>query len=87
MKLKEEFVTVLNKDSSITVSTDTKLFSGMIRGNETAAFMMKCLEKETSVDEIVAAVLHEYEADETLVRKDVEDLISKLRSVNAIDEG
>ena len=39
MKLKDEFVTVLNDSGSVTVSTDTKLFSGMIRGNETAGFI------------------------------------------------
>ncbi len=86
MKLKKEFVTVIDDNSSVTVSTDTKIFSGMIRGNETAALIMKYLEKETSIEQIVDAILSEYSADRELVKNDTENLIEKLRSINAIDE-
>ena len=75
MRLKEEFVTVLNDDGSVTVSTDTELFSGMIRSNSTASFILSCLEEETNVDSIVGKLLEKYDVEEPVVRKDVEGII------------
>ncbi len=86
MKLKNEFVTVLNNDTFVTVSTDTKLFSGMLRGNSTAAFIMKCLEEEISFDKLIEKICDSYEADYETVKTDVEQVIEKLRLINAIDE-
>jgi len=86
MRLREEFVTVFNDESAITVSVDTKLFSGMIRSNETAAFIIKCLEKETSVDDIVEKICEEYNCDREIVKADVERVIEKLRSINALTD-
>ncbi len=86
MKLKDEFVTVLNGEDFVTVSTDTELFSGMIRGNETAAMIMKCLEKETDIEEITDKIFAEYDAERSLIRENVEEIVEKLRSIGAIDE-
>ena len=86
MKLKDEFVTVLNNKGSVTVSVDTELFSGMIRGNETAALIMKCLGTETDINQIVNTVCENYDADPDCVKKDVEQLLDKLREINAINE-
>ena len=86
MRIKEEFVTVTDKDSSITVSTDTKLFSGMIRSNETASFIISCLEKETNVDEIVSKLLNEYDVNEEKATNDVLKVIETLRQIGALHE-
>ena len=86
MKLKEEFVTVFNDEESITVSVDTKLFSGMIKSNETAAFIIKCLEKETTKEDIVQKISKEYDVPETVVQADVTKIIDELRSIGALDE-
>lgn len=86
MRLKKEFVTVLNDDGSITVSTDTKLFSGMIRNNKTATKIIRYLEEETSVEDIAKKLCEVYEADFEIVKKDVEEIIDKLRSIGAIDD-
>ncbi len=86
MKLRDEFVTVLNGDDFVTVSTDTEPFSDMIRGNETAALIMKCLEEETDIEKNTDRIFAEYNAEKSLIRKDVEEIIEKLRSIGAIDE-
>ena len=86
MRLKEEFVTVLNGDDYVTVSTDTQLFSGIIRSNSTASFILSCLEEETDVDTIVGKLLEKYDVEKTVVRIDVEGIIEKLRSINALYE-
>ena len=86
MKLKEEFVTVFNDEESITVSVDTKLFSGMIKSNETAAFIIKCLEEETTKEDIVQKIGKEYDVPGTVVQADVTKIIDELRSIGALDE-
>ena len=85
MKLKDSFVTVDDDKEAITVSTDTSLFSGLIRSNETAALILKCLEKETDIEAICSAIMKEYDADKDVVRKDVEKIVAQLRDIGAID--
>ncbi len=86
MKLKKEFVTIADNDGSLTVSTDTKLFSGIIKGNGTALFILNCLEKDISMEELVEKICDEYEADPETVKADIENMIDRLRSINAIEE-
>ncbi len=86
MKLKNEFVTVTDKNGTITVSTDTSLFSGIIRSNATANFILECLKSDTSLDQIVNKMTTEYAVDETTARRDVEAVIAQLNSINALDE-
>lgn len=85
MKLKKEFVTMLDYKQSITVSTDTKLFSGIIRGNEMTAFLLKCLETDTNVEELTEKVCNEYDVDHQKAKKDIEEFVRTLKSVGAID--
>ncbi len=86
MRLKKEFVTISDKDGSMTVSTDTKLFSGMAKGNGTASFILKCMEEDISIEELVRKVCSQYEADPDVVKSDLNSIIDKLRSINAIEE-
>ena len=86
MKLKKEFVTVADGEGSITVSVDTGLFPGMIRSNETSAFILKELQKDTTVEQIVERLYETYDADKEVIKKDVEGIIERLRAVGALDE-
>ena len=63
-----------------------KVFHGIVRSNETAAFIVDRLKSETSEDEIVAALLGEYEVDEATARADVARIMERLRSIGAIEE-
>ena len=86
MKLKKEIVTIVDNGESMTVSTDTKLFSGIIKGNDTATFLLKCLEEDVSMEDLVKKICDEYEADPDVVKTDIETIIDRLRSINAIEE-
>lgn len=86
MKLRKEFITYAMDDRQIMVSSDTKRFSGMVRSNETAAFIIDCLKEETDKEGIVSKMLEKYDAPRETVAADVDKVLETLRSINAIDE-
>ena len=85
MKLKDTFITHMSNGEQILVDTSGK-FSGLIRNNETAAFIVECLKKETTVEEIVDQMYKEYDASKEVLLKAVNDVVLQLRKAGAIDE-
>ena len=85
MKLKKEFVTYDTDGKQIMVSVDTKRFSGMVKSNETAAFIINCLKEETDADSIVEKMLQEYDAPREVIASDVQKVIDKLQEIGALD--
>ena len=53
MKLRDEFVMQTTEDENIMVAVDSKIFSGLVRSNKTAAAIIEQLRAETTRDEIV----------------------------------
>ena len=88
MKLKDSFIFTELGEGSILVPTgnDENSIHGIIRLNETAAFIVNCLKKETSSDQIVNDLLREYEVTRTDAEKHVNALLEKLREVGAVEE-
>lgn len=85
MKLKETFITHTTNNEQILVDTSGK-FSGIVRNNKTAAFIIDCLKEETSVDDIVDKMVEEYDAPLEDIKKGVDDVLDTLRKVGALDE-
>ena len=87
MKLKEGFVTQAFRGRQLMVAAGpaAKMFHGIVRSNETAAFIVDRLKSETSAEEIVSAILAEYEVDEATAAADVARIIEQLRSIGAIE--
>lgn len=85
MKLKAEFITHGSQEEQVMVSTDTKLFSGLVRSNSTASFIIDCLKQETTQEAIVEAMATEYDAPRERIAKDVAKIIGQLRGIGAID--
>ena len=85
MKLKKEFVTYDTDGKQIMVSVDTKRFSGMVKSNETAVFIINCLKEETDADSIVEKMLQEYDAPREVIAKDVQKVIDTLKEIGALD--
>ena len=50
MKLKDGFITHEGAGEHITVSAGSVSFSGMIRSNQTAGFIVECLKEEITED-------------------------------------
>ena len=86
MKVKSEFVLRNVAGSYIVVATGAACmdFNGMITLNDTGAFIWKCLEKETSVDEIVAEILKEYDVTPEHAKQAVETYLEKLKEVGCL---
>lgn len=85
MKLKDTFITHMSNGEQILVDASGK-FSGLIRNNESAAFIVNCLKQETTVEEIVNKMYEEYDAPREVLEKAVNDVVSSLRKAGAIDE-
>lgn len=86
MKLKDGFVTHEMGGEQIMVATGAASFAGLVRSNATAAFIVECLKEETTREAIVAKMLEKYDADRAVIAADVDKIVAKLRSINALDE-
>ena len=86
MKLKSSFITHEVANEHITVATGNADFSGLVRSNSTAAFIIESLKTETTVDAIAKAICDEYDVDFDVVKNDVENVIEQPREIGAIDD-
>ena len=85
MKLKETFITHTTNNEQILVDTSGK-FSGIVRNNNPAAFIVDCLKEETSIEEIINKMIEEYDAPIEDIKKGVNDVLDTLRKIGALDE-
>ena len=86
MKLKSEMLTHFMDGSQVMVSTDKDVFFCIFTSNKTAAFIVDCLKKETTPEAIKQAMFDKYDAPMEVISNDVDDVISKLRSIGVIEE-
>ena len=86
MRLKREFVTQTIGDTQIMVATEGSAFSGIVRSNETAAFIVDRLKENTTKEAIVAAMYAEYNAPIGVITADVERILGILRGIGALEE-
>lgn len=86
MKLKDGFITHESDGEQIMVATGSLSFAGLVRSNQTAAFIVDCLKTETTSQQIVEAMVERYDAPRAVIEKDVERILGQLRSIGAIDE-
>lgn len=85
MKLKETFITHTSNNEQILVDISGK-FSGIVRNNDTAAFIVDCLKEETSIEEIINKMIEEYDAPIEDIKEGVDNVLNTLRKVGALDE-
>lgn len=86
MKLNSGFLAHDDGEQKLLVSTGATKFSGMVRSNPTAGFIIECLETETTEDEIVAKLQKKWDVSDDIARRDVHKVIEQLRSIGAIDD-
>ena len=86
MKLKDGFITHNTGSEQIMVSTRGD-FNGLIRSNETAAFIIDTLKVGTTLEEIIDLVIERYDdISRESVKIDVENIINTLSEIGALDE-
>ncbi len=86
MKLKPGFIThnVGNEQMMVAAGPAAKVFHGLVRSNETAAFIINCLKNETTEEAIVDAMLAQYEAPRETIAQDVHRVVEQLREIGAL---
>lgn len=68
------------------VSTGGSDFSGVVRGNKTTGVILELLKKDTTQEEIVAAMEDRFDAPAATIAQDVERVLGELRKIGALDE-
>ncbi len=86
MKLKDGFVTQQVDDIQFLVPVNTDAFSGLVRSNRTAAFIVDCLKTDTTEEKIVDAMFAEYDAPREEIAACVAEIIKTLRGIHALEE-
>ena len=86
MKLKTGFITHEVGEQQVMVAAGDVDFNGLVRSNETAAFIVDRLKKETTKGASVDAMTEKYDAPKEVIERDVEAILEKLRSIEALDE-
>ena len=87
MKLNPNYLSHETLGEHYVISTGDTGFKGIIRNNETAAFIVDRLKTDTTEEAIIDSLLDEYEgADRDTVARDVARILGKLRSIGAIEE-
>ena len=86
MKLREGFVThtIQNTQMMVTTGEAANIFHGLVRSNETAAFIVDCLKTETTPEEIVQKLLGEYDVSEEVAQQDVQRILDQLNGIGAL---
>jgi hypothetical protein len=88
MKLSGEFVLreIVGDIVVIPVGKTALKFQGMIVLNEVSEVIWKCLEQETTFDEILKHVTEEFEVDSETAGTDISEFLEKLREYELLQE-
>ncbi len=88
MKLKKGIVTNKIDGECFAIATGkaTKSFNGIIKNNDTAAFIFELLKKEQTEDSLVNEIVKKYDVDEQTARNDIKELISLLKEKKIVED-
>ena len=76
-KIDDQYVVVDGSDRE-------ERFNGMIKLNKSGAFVADLLKKETTLEEIVAAMMEHYEVTEEAAKKNAQRIIDGFKSVGLL---
>lgn len=60
-------------------------FNGLISVNEVGAFLWEQLQEDVTADDLLAAVLKEYDVDEITAKEDIQDFLDVLVKSNVLE--
>ena len=88
MKLRDGFITYNSGSEQIMVAAGaaSDVFRGMVRSNETAAFIIDCLAQEITLEELTDKLTQRYDAPREIISRDLGRVLDTLRSIGALDE-
>ena len=68
------------------VASGKAKFSGLVKGNKTAGYILELLKTDTTKEQIIKKMHEKFEAPDGAIERDVEKLIGELKKIGAIDE-
>ena len=86
MKLNKNFLVHKTGNEVVVVPTGNAAFSGVIKGNETLGIILEQLKKDTSKEKIISEMKKIYNDENQQIELDVDSVISRFKSIGAIDE-
>ena len=88
MKLKKGIVlgNIDGQDFAIATGKLSQTVSGIINNNESANYIFKLLQKDQTEDSIVDAMVERYDAEESVIRADVRELLAKLDEFDILEK-
>lgn len=87
MKIKDGFMLREIAGSWVVVPLGQRVveYNGLMILSESGALLWKLLENGAEMDELVQAILSEYEIDEATARADIEEMIGNIRDRGLIE--
>lgn len=87
-KIKEGFLLrkVAGDHVVVPVGEAGKVFHGMIRLNDTGAFLWEQCRKETTKEQVLQAMAEKYEVDESVAADDLDRFLQQLRNAEILEE-
>lgn len=88
MKIKDGFVVrkIANEWVAVPVGTRTAEFSGLVALSDTGRFLWELLKEEQTEEELVSALINEYDVDEPIARADVTEYLDTLKEKKLVVE-
>lgn len=88
MRLNKEFlITKIGGESILVpVGAAAESFHGIVKLNETAAFIVEQLKQETTQGQIANAICAQYEVERAAAEGHVNTLLKQLRDIGAVEE-
>lgn len=88
MKIKKGFMlrNVAGRFMVIAIGQASVDFNGTINLNDSGAFLWEQLSKGCTYEELLSALLGEYDVDEETARRDIDAFLEIARKANVIDE-
>ena len=87
MKIKNGFVvrSIAGESVVVALGEASKNFNGIIKLNDTGRFLWDRLSQGVEMDELVDAILSEYEIDRETAAADVASFVNTLKGANIIE--
>ena len=88
MKLHDGFITYTSGSEQIMVAAGSAsaVFRGMVRSNDTAAYIIDSLKVEISREELLEKLVARYDAPREIIGRDLDMILLNLRKIGALDE-
>lgn len=86
MKILEGFVlkNIAGTNVVVPVGSNTVSFKAVVTLNESGAFLWQQLQNDSTEDELVTAMLKEYDVDEATAKADVAEFIGRLQEAGLL---